>query len=295
MIAKLHGVPSSHVIVANGSDEVIRLLCEAFLSPEDDVIASQYGFVRFKQQASLMGSRVIEVPMADWRHDLETMARTVSARTKMMFVASPNNPTGTYNSQEEIEGLLKALPPTTILVLDEAYYHFAMDQADYHDCLPDLVREHPNLVVLRTFSKAYGLAGLRLGYGVGDGELIGWLDRIRMPFNVGLLSQRAALEALKDQAWLRKGVKRTIENRERLADELRGLGMGVIDSAANFLFMTSSLPGRVLFKKLLKCGVIIRPLDEYGLTHHVRISVGSAAENRALTAALKTALNGALG
>ncbi|MBI4347037.1 MAG: histidinol-phosphate transaminase [Elusimicrobia bacterium] len=293
-LAKALGMSDSHVIVGNGSDEIIRLLCEAFLSPEDDVIASQYGFIRFKQQATLMGARVIEVPMADWRHDLETMGRTVSPRTKMVFVASPNNPTGTYNSEEEIEGLLKALPATTLLVLDEAYYQYAGDQDDYHRSVPDLVRRFPNLVVLRTFSKAYGLAGLRVGYGVGDAELIGWLDRIRMPFNVGLLSQRAAIEALKDQAWMKKGIRLNAKNREYLASQLRGLGFGVTDSAANFLFVKCAFPGRVLFKRLLKTGVIIRSLDEYGLTHHVRISVGTEAEIRMLLAGLKTSLNGTL-
>lgn len=294
-LAKLHGVPASHVLVGNGSDEIIRLLCEAFLSPEDDVIASQYGFIRFKQQAALMGARVIEVPMADWRADTETMARTVSARTKMVFVASPNNPTGTYNSSEEIESLLKALPPTTLLALDEAYYHYAADQADYHDSIPDFVQEHPNLIVLRTFSKAYGLAGLRVGYGVGDAELIGWLDRIRMPFNVGLLSQRAAIEALKDVAWLKKGIQVNNRLRDEMSSTLREMGFGVVDSAANFVFLKTPVPGRTLFKKLLKSGVIVRPLDEYGLTNHVRISVGTAAENRLLFTALKAAMNGALG
>ncbi|MBI4423306.1 MAG: histidinol-phosphate transaminase [Elusimicrobia bacterium] len=294
-LAERLDVPASHVIVGNGSDEVIRLLCEAFLSPEDDVIASQYGFIRFKQQATLMGARVIEVPMSDWRHDLDTMARTVSARTKMVYVASPNNPTGTYNSREEIETLLEALPPTALLVLDEAYYQYAVSRGDYPESVPELVRRFPNLIVLRTFSKAYGLAGLRVGYGVGDAELIGWLDRIRMPFNVGLLAQRAAIEALKDAAWLRKGIATVENSREELASELRDLGFGVVDSAANFLFVRSALPGRVLFKRLLKCGLIIRPLDEYGLANHVRISIGTAAEIRFLLAGLKVALNGAAG
>ncbi|MCX5789799.1 MAG: histidinol-phosphate transaminase [Elusimicrobia bacterium] len=292
-LAELHGLSALNVVVGNGSDEVIRLLCEAFLSPEDDVITSQYGFIRFKQQAMMMGARVIEVPMADWRHDLETMARAVSSRTKMVYIASPNNPTGTYNSKEEVHDLLKALPATTLLVIDEAYYHYAVHEGDYPRQSTDLVRKFPNLVVLRTFSKAYGLAGLRIGYGVGDAELIGWLDRIRMPFNLGLLSQRAALEALKDTAWLKKGVSVVTKERDALAKALRDLGFGVVDSAANFLFAGSPCPGRVLFKRLLKSGVIIRPLDEYGLTHHVRISIGAPAENRALLAALRSALDGA--
>ncbi len=291
-LARELGVSPGQVIVGNGSDEIIRLLCEAFLSPDDEVIVSQYGFIRFKQQSMLMGARVIEVPMVDWTHDLETMGRAVSPRTKMLFIASPNNPTGTYNDRSQVAALLKRVPAATLVVLDEAYYHYACGRDDYHDSIPELVRKHPNVVVLRTFSKAYGLAGLRVGYGVGDAELVSWLDRIRMPFNVSLLAQRAALEALKDSAFLRRGVSLTVKNREILAAQLRDKGFGVSDSAANFLFVHCETEGRTLFNRLLKFGVIIRPLDEYGLAHHVRISVASAAENRILIAALPTALNG---
>ena len=289
-LAKLHGLSAANVVVTNGSDEVLRLLCEAFLSSEDDVITSQYAYIRFKQHAALMGARVIEVPMSDWRHDLETMARAVSSRTKIVFVASPNNPTGTYNSREEIHDLLKALPATALAVVDEAYYHYAVGQADYPHASPELVRKFPNLVILRTFSKAYGLAGLRIGYGVGDAELVGWLDRVRMPFNVGLLQQRAALEALKDAAWAKKCSALVEKGRDELTAELRDLGFGVVDSAANFVFAGCPVPGRVLYKRLLRSGIIIRTLDEYGLTRHVRIMVGTPEENRALLAAVKAAV-----
>lgn len=284
------GLEESRILVGNGSDEVIRLLCETMLGPDDEVVVSQYGFIRFKQQAMMMGAKVIEVPMTDWTHDLETMGRAASPRTKMVFVASPNNPTGTYNTREEVAALLGRLSSDTLLILDEAYCQYAASRSDYPRSLPELVLRHPNLVVLRTFSKAYGLAGLRIGIGAADPELVAWLDRIRMPFNVSLPAQRAAIEALKDAAFLKRGVAAVEKGRERLAAELRRLGFATTDSLANFLFAESPLPGRTLFKRLLAEGVIIRPLDEYGLSSHVRVSVGSPEQNRRLVAALKKVL-----
>ena len=289
-LARFHKVEPEAVIVGNGSDEIIRLLCEAFVEPEDEVVVSQHGFIRFKQQASMMGARVIEVPMTDWTHDLELMARATSPRTKLVFVANPNNPTGTYNTLEEIEGLLAAAPKTALVVLDEAYVQYAASIPGYPRSLPDLVRAHENLVVLRTFSKAYGLAGLRVGYGVADPELVGWLDRIRMPFNVSLPAQQACVEALKDSAFVRRSVALNEAQRGPVVRALGDMGFGVGDSATNFVFARSPVPGRELFKALLRLGVIIRPLDEYGLPSHVRISIGTSAQNKVLFAALKQAL-----
>jgi histidinol-phosphate aminotransferase len=291
-LARHHKVEPESVIVGNGSDEIIRLLCEAFLEPEDEVVVSQHGFIRFKQQAAMMGARVIEVPMTDWTHDLSLMAKATSPRTKLVFVANPNNPTGTYNTEEEVETLLAAVPKTALVVLDEAYWHYAHEIPGYPRSLPDLVRGHENLVVMRTFSKAYGLAGLRVGYGVGDPELVGWLDRVRMPFNVNLAAQLACVEALKDSAFVKRSVAMNEAQRTQLARALGDLGFGVGESATNFLFVRSPIPGRELFKSLLKLGVIVRPLDEYGLPHHARISVGTPAQNKALLKALSAALKG---
>jgi histidinol-phosphate aminotransferase len=238
----------------------------------------------------MMGARVIEVPMTDWTHDLALMAQAASPRTKLVFVANPNNPTGTYNTIDEIESLLSAVPKTALVVLDEAYVQYAQAVPGYPKSLPDLVRAHENLIVLRTFSKAYGLAGLRVGYGVGDPELIGWLDRIRMPFNVSLPAQLACVEALKDSAFVKRGVALNETQRAWLARALGDMGFGVGDSATNFVFARSPLPGRELFKALVRQGVIIRPLDEYGLPHHVRISVGAPAQNKTLVKALSQVL-----
>lgn len=293
-IARFHKVTPESVLIGNGSDELIRLLCEAFLEPEDEVVISQYAFIRFRQQALMMGARVIEVPMTDWAHDLSTMARTASARTKLLFVASPNNPTGTYNTQEELEALLAVVPRSTLVVLDEAYFQYAEQMEGYHKCLPALVRKHPNLVVMRTFSKAYGLAGLRVGYAVADPEVLSWMDRIRMPFNVNLPAQQSCIAALADTAYVRRTVSLAVQGRESMAAALRASGFGVLDSATNFLFIRTPMLGRDLFKSLLKLGIIIRPLDEYGLAGHVRISVGTPSQNKALLNGIRQVLEGAV-
>jgi len=289
-IARHHKLEPESVLVGNGSDEIIRLLCEAFIEPEDEVVVSQHAFIRFKQQSVMMGARVIEVPMTDWTHDLQLMAKAASPRTKLLFIANPNNPTGTYNTAEELDALLAAVPKTTLVVLDEAYWHYAHAIPGYPKSLPELVQAHENLVVLRTFSKAYGLAGLRVGYGVGDPELVGWLDRIRMPFNVSLPAQLACVEALKDSAFVKRSVALNEAQRDALVRSLGDMGFGAGESATNFVFARSPLPGRELFKALLRQGVIIRPLDEYGLSAHVRISVGTPAQNKSLLKALAQVL-----
>jgi histidinol-phosphate aminotransferase len=289
-LARFHKVAPECVIAGNGSDELIRLLCEAFVEPDDEVVVSQHGFIRFKQQAAMMGARVIEVPMTDWTHDLTLMAKAASPRTKLLFIANPNNPTGTWNTEEEVEELLGAVPESCLVVLDEAYWHYAHALPGYPRSLPELAARHANLVVLRTFSKAYGLAGLRVGYGVGDAELVSWLDRIRMPFNVSLPAQLACAEALKDAPFVKRAVGVNEAQRAVVAKALAELGFGVGDSATNFVFARAPLPGRELFHALLKQGVIIRPLDEYGLPHHVRISVGTPAQNKTLVAAVKAVL-----
>ncbi|HAH06597.1 MAG TPA: histidinol-phosphate transaminase [Elusimicrobia bacterium] len=289
--AEAHGLDEAQVIIGNGSDEVLRLLCETLLTPEDEVVVSQYAYLRFKQHAGILGAKVIEVPMVDWTHDLETMGRAASTRTKLVFAANPNNPTGTWNTQEEVVRLLKSLPPTALLVLDEAYGHFAAAHAGYPESLPGLVRRFPNLFVLRTFSKAFGLAGLRVGAGVGDPALIGWLDRVRIPFNVSLPAQRAACAALKDAAFLKKSVAACERGRERLAGDLRRLGFSTADSAGNFLFVECPVPGHELARGLLHLGVAVHPLDEYGLPDHVRISVGTDADHRELLRAVEGVLS----
>ncbi len=284
------GLPDGSVIVGNGSDEIIRLLCEAFLDTGDEAVVSQYAFLRFRQQARLMNAEVVEAPAAGWGHDLGAMARAVTSRTKLIFVANPNNPTGTYNSADEVADFLEALPTSVLAVFDEAYEPYARARADFPRSLPRFIGEHPNAVVLRTFSKVHGLAGLRVGYGAASPEIVGCLDRIRMPFNVSLPAQHACLAALQDVSYVRQTLKKTLAERESLAKALRRLGLRVGESATNFLFVELPRPGREIFERLLALGVIIRPLDEYGLGRHARISVGDASGNRRLLKAMSSIL-----
>ncbi|MFA6003574.1 MAG: histidinol-phosphate transaminase [Elusimicrobiota bacterium] len=289
-LARMHRVRPENVLVGSGSDELIRLFCEAFLDQDDEVIVSQYGFVRFRQQAAMMGARTVEIPMTDWTPDLETTARAANPRTKIIFLANPNNPTGTYNTDGELRALLGEAPASALVVVDEAFYEFAAGCEDYPRTVPGLVRKHPNLVVLRTFSQAYGLAGLRVGYAIGDPEVLGWLDRIRLPFNVNLPAQRACRAALSDADFLKRSVAAALSSREVLAEDLRGLGFGVMDSAANFLFVRCPGKGRSLARALFRRGVMIHALDEYGLNDHVRISVGTPEQNATLLKMLKAAI-----
>jgi histidinol-phosphate aminotransferase len=290
-LEKHHRLPAGSIVVGNGSDEVMRLLCELLLESGDEAVCSETGFIRFRQSSALMGARVVRVPERDYHHDLRAMAEAVGPRTKLLFIASPNNPTGSYSTADEVEKLLAAVPRRVIVILDEAYYHFARSKPDYPESLPGLAEKHPNLVVLRTFSKAHGLAGLRVGYGAAHPALVSWIDRIRMPFNVALPSQAAAEAALGDDGFVKRSVALVEKERARLFRALFDCGLQVWPSSANFLMAAHHrLAGRELFERLLRKGVIIRPLGEYGLEHHVRISVGSAEQNNVLLDALPKAL-----
>ncbi len=289
-LARLHQAPEDSVLIGNGSDEIIRLLCEAFLDEEHEALTSQYAFIRFRQQSLLMGARIIEVPMKNWKLDLEAMAGALSERTRLVFIPNPNNPTGTYNSQKELEKFIARLPPKVILILDEAYYHYARLEKNYPNSIPLWAPRLPNVAVLRTFSKAYGLAGLRVGYVVTNPEIVGWLDRIRMPFNVSLPAQRACIAAIQDHRFVSKGVSLNLKEKIFLEKSLVHFGFEIIPSACNFVFAKSPILGKELFQKLLKNGIIIRPLDEYGLSSYVRISIGRRSDHLKLIKVLESIL-----
>lgn len=287
-LAAFLGIAPSRVLVGNGSDEIIRLLCDAFVRPEDEVVVSRYGFIRFRQCAAVMGAKVVEVPAKGYGHDLKAMARAAGPRTKLLFIANPNNPTGTYAAKEELSALMGSVPSGVLVVLDEAYWDYARESSGYPDSLPGWALKYPNLAVLRTFSKVYGMAGLRVGYAVASAEVVAFLDRIRIPFNVGVVAQEAALAALEDRSFVRRSTALIRREKPALAEKLGKMGLAVQDSAANFLLTdVSPLTGAEVFKSLLKEGVIVRPLDEYGLASHLRISVGNRWENKRLCDALK--------
>ena len=274
------------VIIGAGSDEIIELLAKTYLSPADHVVVSASAFMQYKLAAQLMGASVTAVPLKDMKHDLMGMAAASTNRTKMVFIANPNNPTGTYNTRREVEAFLAALSPRILPVFDEAYFEYASVNDDYPSMLEDFDRKRP-MIVLRTFSKIYGLAGLRVGYGVGPEACIAEMDKIRPPFNISIPAQAAAIAALTDTAHVKKSVALNEKEKTFLIPELTKRGFTVVPTAGNFiLFNVAPLKGRRVFEDLLGEGVIVRSVDEYGLPDYVRVTVGTRSENKIFLAAL---------
>jgi histidinol-phosphate aminotransferase len=278
-LARKLGVKPEQVMAGAGSDELIELLAKAYLNPSDEIVVSQHAFIRYAMAGELMGAKVVAVPMKDLKHDLPAMAAAVTERTKFVFVANPNNPTGTYNTKRELDEFLAALPDRVVPVLDEAYFEFARSRKDYPDSL-DYFRSGRVLVALRTFSKIYGLAGLRVGYGVAPASLVETIDRVRPPFNVSLAAQAAAAAALGDEDHVRRSVSLVEREKKRIEKELRALRVECVPSAGNFLlFNAAPQRGEEVFRELLKRGVIVRSVDEYGLPGYARVTVGLPEEN----------------
>jgi histidinol-phosphate aminotransferase len=277
-------VPATRLIVGSGSVDVVDVLVKAFLGPGDNAVISEHAFARFRQivDARNRGARL--VPMREWTHDLSAMARAVDDRTRLVFVANPNNPTGTWNRPDEVGSLVASLPPGVILVLDEAYFEYA-DDADYPDGV-DLVRRGAPVVVTRTFSKAYGLGGLRVGYGVAAPEVIETLLVVREAFCTSVVAQAAATAALADDDHVRRSRELNRTERIHLASALAERGHTVLPSLGNFLTFDTGGEGRDVFRRLLARGVIVRPLDPYGMRRWLRVSIGTAEENTAFLAAL---------
>jgi histidinol-phosphate aminotransferase len=278
-------VPASQVVVGNGSVEIIELLARTCLGPGDNAVISEQAFARFRQVVDARNRGARLVPMRDWTHDLEAMARAVDSRTRLVFVANPNNPTGTWNRQAEVDSLLSSLPPGVLLVLDEAYFEYA-DDPDYPDGI-ELVRRGAPVVVTRTFSKVYGLGGLRVGYGVAAPEVVEALLVVREPFCTSSVAQAAATAALADadHVWRSRELNNT--EKARVADTLVARGYTVLPSLGNFLTFDTGEDGRELFHRLLARGVIVRPLDPYGMPRWLRVSIGIPEENAAFLEALE--------
>jgi histidinol-phosphate aminotransferase len=276
------------ILVGNGSVEIIDLVARALLGPGDNAVISRHAFVRFRQIVAAHNRGARLVPTRDLTHDLEAMARAVDARTRLVFVANPNNPTGTWNRTGELRALVEALPPGCLLVLDEAYHEYARAagaDADYPDGI-ELVREGAPVLVTRTFSKVYGLGGLRAGYAVAAPEVLEAVLVIREAFGTNSVAQRAAAAALGDVAHVRRSLELNQAERPRLAAALQARGFRVLPSLANFVTFDTGGSGRELFQQLLARGVIVRPLDPYEMGSFLRVSVGTAAENDAFLGAL---------
>jgi len=264
-------------IVGNGSNELIELLGHAFLRPGDEVVVGSRAFVIYKLVSLLFGAKPIEVPMrADSAHDLDAMLAAVTERTRLVFVASPNNPTGRAHTQRELFNFARALPDHVVLCLDEAYAEY-LDPTAAPD-LRELITEGRHVVCLRTFSKVYGLAGLRIGYGYASEELAGLLNRVRQPFNVNAISQAAARAALDDVEFVERCRRENAEGRCQLEAALAERGIEFVPSAANFVLLKVG-DGARCFQWMQTKGMIVRPVASYGLPEWIRLTVGTAAQN----------------
>ncbi|MGF1484800.1 MAG: histidinol-phosphate transaminase [Opitutales bacterium] len=286
-IARERGLEPSQIIVGNGSNEIFELFGHVFIKPGDACVMSQYAFIVYKLVTLLFEGDVVEVPMKDWTHDLEAMSAAVTDRTRAVFVASPNNPIGTANRTEELLRFAESLPEHVIFCFDEAYTEYLDEPPD----LRPLIAAGRKILCTRTFSKVYGLAGLRLGYGYGSDELIGYLQQVREPFNVNRPGQAAALAALDDADWVLQARRENAQGRAWLAAALRELDLEVIEGQSNFVVARFD-DAMGTFENLQRAGVIVRPLAPYGLPEFLRISVGTSAQNQQMLRTLEALLTG---
>lgn len=293
-LARKHKVSIEQVTLGNGSNDVLVLLAEAFLTPDCEAVYSQYAFAVYPiaVQASGAQARVAAANSPDHRmplgHDPVAILAAMGPKTRVVFLANPNNPTGTWLAGPELETLIRGIPPEVIIVLDEAYHEYSIGAG-----VPDgsaMLARHPNLVVARTFSKAYGLAGLRVGYTLSHPDIAELLNRVRQPFNVSVVGLAGAAAALDDGEHIEKTLELNRTGLKRLREGLAALGLTVLPSAANFLLCDLQRPAAPVSDALLRHGVIVRPVANYGLPNHLRISAGTAEQNERLLAAMAAAL-----
>jgi histidinol-phosphate aminotransferase len=286
LAAKL-AVDPANLILGNGSNDILEFIAHALMEPGAEVVMSQYCFLVYPLVTRLLGATPVIVPACDYGHDLPAMLRAVTPRTRVIFVGNPNNPTGTLARPEELLQLIEQTPPSVVIALDEAYIEFLENPQD----LVPLIRsgEKPNLILLRTFSKIYGLAGLRLGYGIGHPDFMAALEKIRQPFNVNSMAQAAGLAALDDEAHVQKTRQNNLQGRQFFEEALRQMGVEFVPSSANFILVRVGEARRV-FGELQALGIIVRPMENYGLPEWLRISIGLPRENQRCLKALQKIL-----
>jgi histidinol-phosphate aminotransferase len=286
-LSERYGVALDGIVLGNGSNDVLDLAARAFLTPHDEAVYSQYAFAVYPLAVQAMGSRGIEVPARDYGHDLDAMAKAITPRTRLVFVANPNNPTGTFAAADALETFIAGLPDHVLLVLDEAYNEYLPLEVRT-DTVAWLGR-FPNLVISRTFSKVYGLAGLRVGYAFASPEVAGLMNRVREPFNVNSVALAAAAAALRDDDFVRASFDLNRAGMKQITEGVAALGLEYIPSYGNFVsFEVRDAAG--VFQRLLKDGVIVRPIAGYGMPNHLRVSIGLESENARFLESLARAI-----
>jgi histidinol-phosphate aminotransferase len=276
-LAKHLSLKPKNLIIGNGSDEIIILTLKAFLNSGEEVLVSKPTFLIYELAAKIAGARVKIIPMKNFRYNLKEMAKKTTKKTKIIFIANPDNPCGTYVTEKEVEDFMSRVPENIIVYFDEAYYEFVSER-DFPNTLK-YINKRP-IIITRTFSKAYGLAGLRIGYGISHPEIINYLDKVREPFNVNLLAQTAAIHALDDENFLEKSRKLIKEGKLYLYHEFEKLGIDYIPSATNFILIKLNKETKDICNKLLKRGIIVRYMGAWGLKNCIRVTIGKKEENR---------------
>lgn len=280
-----------NLILGNGSDEIIEFILLSFINEGDEVVMNHPAFMLYEIAAKVVGGKPVIVPLKDFKPDLNAMAAAITPKTKLVFIDNPNNPTGRSVGEMEVEAFLEKLPDNVIAVFDEAYYDF-VEREDFPDTIRYIGRK--NVIILRTFSKAHGLAGLRIGYGIAGEELVRYMKRAQMPFNVNTLAQAAAIASLKDKKHIETSKLVINEGKEYLYGELDAMGLKYVKSDANFILIDlgKGRSGKDMFKKLIGEGVIVRDMDFYGMYNFIRVTVGTMPENKKFIRGLKNILNG---
>lgn len=277
-------VSEDELILGNGSNELLDIAARTFMKAGDEAVMGTPSFVVYAMAVQSVGGTSVQVPLTGYTHNLAAMAQAITPRTKMLFLANPNNPTGTYNAKDEFDRLMENIPDTVLIVVDEAYYEYVA-APDYADSMTHF-RSGRNILILRTFSKIYGLAGLRIGYGIAGKDILTDMNRLREPFNTNSVAQKAALAALRDKAHVTQSQKTNEEGKQYFYQQLKALGISCVPTQANFVYfpMDDSL---ALYNSLLKKGVIIRPMGPKA----VRVTIGLPEENRRFIAALKEVIS----
>ena len=284
-------LPPSQFVIGNGSNEIIELIARGFLEKGDKVISSETSFLVYPLIAQTCGAEYVSVPMKDFRFDLKGILGRIDERTRIIFIANPNNPTGTYVSREEVEDFLSKVPKDVIVVFDEAYIDF-VEAKDFPYLLFQVKANKPNIILLRTFSKSYGLAGLRIGYGLASREMVQYLEKVRQPFNVNRIAQAGALAALDDRLFLWRSKRLVCRGRQYVYRKLNKLGLSFVASEANFVLIDVKRDAKKVFEAMLKHGVIVRAMTAYGLPQHIRVTIGTRFDLMRFIHVLKLVLKG---
>ena len=288
-ISEIENINSDQIILGNGSNEILEIISQSFLSPVTESIFSKHAFIVYKLASKVRGSKFHEVDACKWGHDLNGFLKKINDKTRLIFIANPNNPTGTYLSHKDILEFLKKVPKKVLVVIDLAYFEYVTAE-DYIET-NEILHKFPNVIFTKSFSKIHGLSALRIGYGFGNKTLIEIMNRVRQPFNVNTVAQKAAIESLSDQRYLKNSINQNTKERLYLYKSLEIIGMDYIPSQGNFICIDTKTSAKNIFESLLQKGVIVRPIDLYEMPTHIRVTIGNRTENNIFLEKFKEVLS----